>query len=78
MTRTAERPAWRWIRSSRCSPSGDNCVEVGFGQSLVGVRDTKAGYRAPLFFSPAQWRAFLAGVRRAVAYSSGCPAFPER
>ncbi|HEV8560791.1 MAG TPA: DUF397 domain-containing protein [Actinophytocola sp.] len=56
---------WRWVRSSRCSPSGDNCVAVGLGQPLVGVRDTKAGDRPPLTFPPARWLAFLARVTTA-------------
>lgn len=69
MTRTTEYPAWQWVRSSRCSPSGDNCVEVGLGHPLVGVRDSKAGDR--LTFPAAPWRAFLTGVTTTVAYCSG-------
>jgi hypothetical protein len=50
----------RWVRSSRCGPTGDNCVEVNLGPALIGVRDSKAGDRARLFFAREHWTAFLA------------------
>jgi hypothetical protein len=53
------RLAQGWVRSSRCGPTGDNCVEVNLGQPLIGVRDSKVGDRAFLSFAPEQWVALL-------------------
>lgn len=52
----------------RSSPSGDNCVEVGFvdsGDAAGGVviRDTKDRDRASLFFSEAEFKSFTDGVK---------------
>jgi hypothetical protein len=52
-----------WRKSSRSSPSGDNCVEVAFASEAVGVRDTKNREAAMLVFTSEEWTAFLAGVK---------------
>lgn len=52
-----------WRRSSRTQGQGQ-CVEVGFAENAIGVRDSKnrpAGY---LIVEPAQWRAFLRRVKK--------------
>lgn len=41
-----------------------NCVEVGSGGGIVGVRDTKDDGSGPvLAFTPGAWAAFLDGAR---------------
>jgi Domain of unknown function (DUF397) len=49
----------RWRRSSRCETGG--CVEVARIDGMVAIRDSKDP--AMLIFSPAEWSAFVAGVR---------------
>ncbi|HEY8527942.1 MAG TPA: DUF397 domain-containing protein [Acidimicrobiales bacterium] len=53
-----------WRTSSRSS-GGDNCVEVAFAaDGTVGVRDSKQQGDGPVLeFTPAEWEAFLGGVR---------------
>jgi Domain of unknown function (DUF397) len=53
----------QWVKSS-FSYSNGNCVEVAslYG-AAVGVRDTKDAGGLVLRFSPAEWDAFLGGVR---------------
>jgi hypothetical protein len=52
----------RWLKSS-ASNTG-NCVEVAFVEGGdVLVRDSKAPDERVLSFTPAEWDAFLAGVR---------------
>lgn len=65
---SARRATTGWKRSSWCSPSGDNCVEVQFsgvaagpGAISVGVR--KTAVRAELDFARASWSGFLGGIR---------------
>jgi hypothetical protein len=56
-------PAERWVRSSRCTPSG-NCVELNPDVAgKVGVRDSKAGAAAFLTFGRGSWSAFLGQCR---------------
>lgn len=53
----------RWVKSSRSG--GDNaCVEVAVQpDGSAFVRDSKSGDAGPvLSFTPAEWRAFVAGV----------------
>lgn len=54
-----------WHKSS-LSSAGDNCVEVGLADDgTIGVRDTKQQGAGPILaFTPAEWEAFLGGVRR--------------
>ncbi|WP_326821213.1 DUF397 domain-containing protein [Streptosporangium sp. NBC_01756] len=63
-----------WRKSSRSGSSGGNCVEVavvdapGTGHkadlgSLHVLRDSKDPDGAKLFFTRAEWDAFVAGVK---------------
>lgn len=51
--------AWgEWRKSRRC-PHESDCVEVGHGDGLVGVRDSKDGGRGPVLgFAPEEWQEF--------------------
>lgn len=52
-----------WRKSTR-SGSDSNCVEVAFAaDGAVGVRDSKDRPGPHLEFTPAEWRAFLGGVK---------------
>lgn len=52
-----------WRKSARSS-GGDNCVEVSFADNGdVGVRDSKNRTGGILDFTPAEWAAFIGGVR---------------
>lgn len=51
-----------WIKSSHSASESGACVEVRFGDVLVGVRDSK-NPDGPLFdVSPTAWHAFLSTV----------------
>jgi hypothetical protein len=50
-----------WQRSTRCDSV--TCVEVAMLGERIAVRDGKAPDGAILFFSPAEWAAFVAGVK---------------
>jgi hypothetical protein len=52
-----------WRKSTRSSPSGDNCVEVAFDGDAVAVRDTKNRDAAMLIFTSDEWQAFIDGVK---------------
>ena len=56
------REVSRWRKSSYSGPVS-NCVEVGFGESSVGVRDTKVRESAILEFSAERWKDFLRTLR---------------
>jgi hypothetical protein len=61
---TATGPEYR--KSSYSSALGNNCVEVGVEVVTtlnVCVRDTKDETGTTLRFTPAEWVAFVAGVR---------------
>jgi hypothetical protein len=50
-----------WRKSSRCGSS--TCVEVAkVGEDYL-VRDSKNPQSAPLTFTPAEWDAFVKGVK---------------
>jgi hypothetical protein len=52
-----------WIKSSLSFANGD-CVEVAsLPDGRIGVRDSKDADGAVLRFTPAEWRAFVGGVR---------------
>jgi Domain of unknown function (DUF397) len=53
-----------WIKSSFSFANGD-CVEVAsLPDGHIGVRDSKDSAGPVLRFTPAEWRAFVAGARR--------------
>jgi len=52
-----------WTKSSLSMGNG-NCVEVaGLSGDLIRVRDSKKPGGAMLGFTPAEWDAFVSGVR---------------
>ncbi|MCX9190872.1 DUF397 domain-containing protein [Carbonactinospora thermoautotrophica] len=51
-----------WRKSSRSGPSGQ-CVEVAPIKGLIALRDSKSPHGPALLHTPAEWRAFLAGVQ---------------
>lgn len=51
-----------WRKSTRSGGNG-NCVEVAVLDQGVAVRDTKDRARAVLFFTNAEWAAFVGGVK---------------
>ena len=54
----------RWRKSSYRSNGGASCVEVAGHDGMILVRDTKDHGRGPVHrYTPAEWRAFVAGVR---------------
>lgn len=62
MTEASKFTNWR---KSTLSSAGDNCVEVAFAaDGHAGVRDSKQHGLGPVLeFTPAEWLAFLDGVR---------------
>ena len=50
-----------WRTSSRSGAT--ECVEVGTGQSVIGVRDSKLEHSPVLVFGAEAWSAFTAAVR---------------
>jgi hypothetical protein len=50
-----------WRRGTRCTHA--DCVEVAFLSAHVAVRNSKDEQAGVLLFTPAEWKAFLAGVR---------------
>jgi hypothetical protein len=51
--------AWRTSADS----GGNGCVEVRFVDGRVGVRDSKYPLGPVLWFTPAEWEAFVAGAK---------------
>ena len=49
-----------WRKAAACNHG--ECVEVGHGPQVVGVRDSKDPGGPALLFSPAAWGAFLHGT----------------
>ncbi|WP_155346961.1 DUF397 domain-containing protein [Acrocarpospora pleiomorpha] len=53
-----------WKKSSRSADNGGECVEVAVNiPGIVAVRDSKNPEGPALIFTPAEWRAFLGGVK---------------
>lgn len=52
-----------WRRSSACTGADSTCVEVAVRAGDVAVRDSKDPGGPELRFSPAEWGAFVRGVR---------------
>ena len=50
-------------KSSKSSPSCDNCVEVAQINGNVVVRHSKDQEGATLTFTPGEWDAFVEGVK---------------
>jgi len=49
-----------WRKSSRSNGNGgNNCVEVAFADSAIGVRDSKNPDGPVLSFTPAAWDSFV-------------------
>lgn len=53
-----------WRKSTRSSPSGDNCVEIALDGVRVGVRDSKNRAGSVLQFDAQSWQEFLDGAKR--------------
>jgi hypothetical protein len=56
----------RNFRKSRASFANGNCVEVGEGKAVIGVRDTQESshpYRVTLEVPAAAWASFTANVK---------------
>jgi len=51
-----------WRQSTRSGVSG-NCVEVATLNDAVAVRDSKHPTGPVLLFTPAEWQAFICGVK---------------
>jgi len=53
----------QWRKSSFSSANGQ-CVEVAANlPGVVAVRDSKVPETATLVFTPAEWQAFVAGIK---------------
>ncbi|MGH2601243.1 MAG: DUF397 domain-containing protein [Dehalococcoidia bacterium] len=56
-------PDLTWRKSTRSGAQAD-CVEVATAPSVVGVRDSKDRTGPALMVAPAEWDAFLDGVKQ--------------
>jgi hypothetical protein len=57
-----------WRKSSYSGGNGGDCVEVGDGQDVIAVRDTKQAGQGPvLTVSSAAWRSFMATVKASLS-----------
>lgn len=53
-----------WRRARRCSPKGDNCVEINLSRTgLSGVRDSKRSDGACLIFKTDSLTSFVQSLR---------------
>ena len=50
-----------WRRSTLCADAG--CVEVARRDGVIAVRDSKDPGSGALSYTPAEWAAFIAGVK---------------
>ncbi|MEV6983441.1 DUF397 domain-containing protein [Sphaerisporangium sp. NPDC051017] len=54
----------KWHKSTRSSGTGQDCVEVAQNlPGIVAVRDSKNPNGPKLAVSPAEWSAFVGGVK---------------
>lgn len=61
--RSGSDPSGTWIKSSLSTYNG-NCVEIsGLSDERIRVRDSKNPRGGVLNFTPAEWDAFIGGVR---------------
>lgn len=51
-----------WFKSSY-SAANNECVEVAFARSRVGIRDSKAPGRGALVISPGTFAVFVCGMK---------------
>ena len=62
--RLSDGPELSWIKSSLSMANG-NCVEVaGLAGDLIRVRDSQNPRGSVLRFRPAEWDAFVGGIRK--------------
>ncbi|WP_329425320.1 DUF397 domain-containing protein [Streptosporangium sp. NBC_01495] len=53
-----------WRKSTRSGGNGGSCVEVAsLTAGRIGVRDSKDRSGPSLIFSPAEWHAFIGGIK---------------
>jgi Domain of unknown function (DUF397) len=52
-----------WRKSSYSGNNGGDCVEVGYQDTDVAVRDTKDGEGSVLLFTPETWRRFATRLK---------------
>ncbi|GAA3097294.1 DUF397 domain-containing protein [Streptosporangium carneum] len=53
-----------WRKSSRSGDNGGQCVEVATNlPGVIAVRDSKDPDGPKLLFAPAEWSAFIGGVK---------------
>ncbi|MQY11228.1 hypothetical protein SRB5_13430 [Streptomyces sp. RB5] len=65
MNPSAPRPSWK--KSTHSGNQGGDCVEVSAHAAHIHVRDTKNRTGPSLTFTPAEWEAFVAGVKKGFA-----------
>jgi hypothetical protein len=54
----------KWFKSSYSNANGGQCVEVARNlPGVVAVRDSKDPEGPKLIFGPAQWAAFIGGIK---------------
>lgn len=53
-----------WRKSTYSGNGGGDCVEVGYIQDVIAVRDTKDRSGPMLRFAPETWRRFADQVKR--------------
>lgn len=59
---TTPVPAEAWRKSTYSSGNSPNCVEVGPGKQIVGVRDTKNRDAGSLAISRTAWATFIHSI----------------
>jgi hypothetical protein len=54
----------KWRKSSYSGGAHEDCVQLAQVPGVIGVRDSKNPGGPVLSFNPAEWRAFIAEVKR--------------